>query len=75
MKVKKVANGNYYIINTGKQRKERKFRSWFLIKYSHNKHSDKGALSLGNVSFPPELVGKRITIKIELEEDDKKKSI
>ncbi len=73
MKCKKVANGDYYIISTPRRFKIRKYKSWFLVKHNYSKSSDRGYVSFGIISFPPEFVGKKIALRVETLRDRKGK--
>jgi hypothetical protein len=42
------------------------FRDWWLIKNSHSQYG--GCIDMKRISFPEEYVGKKIRIKIEVEE-------
>lgn len=66
---------DYYVCRTslgsGKVRKGSDLfhRNWWLIKLSGSS-GQKGYLDVGVVVFPPEFVGKRIRLKVEVIEDD-----
>lgn len=45
------------------------WRNWYLIKHSLNPSSKGGYIRLDAINFPPEYVGKRIRLKIELVEE------
>lgn len=65
MIVKKSANGSYYLFN--KQFKKTGQRNIFLIKNNYNGVNG-GRMLVGYIHFPKDLLGKRIRLKIEVEE-------
>jgi len=73
MFIRKTTSGLYICRRagrrTGRKWKKTTFLSHFLIKnQSNNRKNNSGHLNLGNVSFPKEMIGKRIRLKVEVVE-------
>jgi hypothetical protein len=73
MKVKKCANGDYYVTRVphgaGNKRKTREgyksYRNWFWIKLCGGSPT----LRMQSISFPKQFLGKKIRLKVEIIEE------
>ena len=72
MKVERIGQ-EYFITRTRtRNTKNQTSRDWFLIKSNYEGRAyEKGYLNLKYITFPEELIGKRIRIKIEVIKDEK----
>ena len=65
-----TTNEHGYLIRrttkSGRTQKSKSFRNWWLIKW---KNKEQGFVALGNVTFPKDMVGKKVVFKMEIMED------
>ena len=77
--VRKFGKHYYLCYRHGNQKrgyinKEHKIYSSYLIKPTHNTYSEGAYLKVGNfyITFPKELIGKRVRLRVEIEEEEDK---
>ncbi len=61
MIIKQIPNGDYYVCRRGKK------RNWFLLKHRSGSNSKK--VSIGDIQFPKDFIGKKVRLKIEVIKD------
>lgn len=61
------------LTSTNHRRNGRTYRDWWLVKYTQGRNS--GTISLTNLNLPPQYIGKKIRIKIEVKENENKKRL
>ena len=77
MNIEQSANGEWYVTrrtssNTSSKKNKRTYRNWFLIKSSGNSGCS-GHLTIRFIYFPKFFVGKKIRLKVELEDENNRK--
>ena len=65
MIIKQFSDGNYYVTRGYKHKNPKK--NWFFIKSKEGYPG--GFISLHNIVFPKEFLGKRIRLKVEIIDD------
>ena len=74
MKVRKLANGKYYVVRSNQvgsapngRNFNKSYRDWWLIKSGTGCHS--GRVPIGAIIFPKEWIGKKVRLVVEVEDD------